>query len=124
MDNGLPDELSNQQLDSFLGDLSHGLAAHLDHMLGVTFHLRFPALEGTPDAAFDPSAPCRFEECLAAASRPTIAASAPFRELADRHRGLHEFAADCLAKSTAGALQPTELADFLRAVHEFLELAD
>ena len=124
MDNGLPGEISNQQLDSFLSDLSRGLAGHLEHLLAVMFSLRFPAAEGGAAVAFDPLAPCRFEQWVAAASRPEITESAPVRELLARHRALHEFAADCLARSASGALQPPEFADFLHAVQDFQIRAD
>lgn len=120
----LPDDLSNQQLDSFLGDLRHGLAAHLEHLLGVVFGLRFPEAAAGADPTCDPARPCRFEQWLDGASHPEIKATPAFQALMERHEALHRQAEDCLARSAAGTLEPAELSGFLRAVRDFQDLAE
>jgi diguanylate cyclase len=124
METRLPDDLSNQQLDSFLNDLRQALAAHVTHLLGVVFGLRFPAAPTVPGPAFDPAQPCRFEELMTRTPRPEIEASPAYQELVARHREIHELTEDCLARSTAGALRPAELTAFLRAVGDFQDFAD
>lgn len=124
MADSLPDAASNLQLDRFLRDLRRGLAAHLDRLMNEVFSLRFPDSRDASDAGFDPALRCRFEESLAGRYGREIEASGAFRKLLARHRAVHALAEDCLARSVAGALEPANLARFLRGAQAFQDFAD